>query len=272
MPDSPDADSLRSLLASLPRERLDLLEVFDEIESTNSYLLAETAPEPGRFRVACAHHQTGGRGRLGRRWHSPRGSGICLSISYTFQHKPENLACLTLSTGVAVAEALQEMGAIGIELKWPNDLIVNRRKLGGILTEIHRATSTFVTVVTGFGLNVDLHGADYSDSDIDPVNAIDLASCCRSLLSPRAITSRLIDALFTTQLEFERSGFSAFAEGWREFDWLHGQEISVQQPGRLTTGICDGIDNEGALLLETSVGTERIHSGRVCFAAQHSGH
>lgn len=271
MAELPAADTLRPLLTALARDRLDHLEVFDEIDSTNTYLLAQDAPAPGRFRIACANHQSAGRGRRGRQWHSSPGSGICLSISYTFHAQPENLACVTLSNGVGVAQALQQLGADGIELKWPNDLIVDRHKLGGILTEMHRSKSTGVTVVTGLGLNVKLNGANNSIPHADPANAVDLASCCSSLPPRLAILSRLIDALFHTQHEFENHGFSKFAQAWRGFDRLHGQQISVQQPGRQTTGICDGIDNEGALLLETSLGTERIVSGSVSFAAQHGG-
>ncbi|MGI9206270.1 MAG: biotin--[acetyl-CoA-carboxylase] ligase [Woeseiaceae bacterium] len=271
MANLPAADTLRSLIATLPRECLDILEVFDEIDSTNSYLLAEDPPAPGRFRVAIANHQTAGRGRLGKHWHSSPGSGICLSTSYTFQQKPENLACLTLSVGVGVAQALQQLGAVGIELKWPNDLIVSHRKLGGILTEIHRSRSNGVTVVVGLGLNVELNGASFAGAGEDLVDSVDLASCITALPSRRVVSSRLIEALFYTQNEFGSKGFSNFAEVFRGFDWLRGKEISVQQPGRLATGICDGIDNDGALLLETIRGTERIVSGSVSFAAQHNG-
>jgi BirA family biotin operon repressor/biotin-[acetyl-CoA-carboxylase] ligase len=269
--DVTDVDSLVDLICAGSRERLDLIEVFDEIDSTNSYLLAEIPPAPGRFRVAFANHQTAGRGRLGRQWRSPPGSGICLSMSYTFERKPKNLACLTLSIGVGLAQALQQMGAKGIELKWPNDLIVNRRKLGGILTEIHPSKSDCVTVVTGLGLNVELTGVNSSGSHPDLVEAADLADCFSVLPSRQVVSSCLVDALFSTQNEFGKKGFSAFAEAWRGFDWLRGQKISVQQTGGLSTGICDGIDNDGALLLETSLGRERIVSGSVSFAARHSG-
>ena len=192
-------------------------------------------------------------------------------MSYTFERNPKNLACLTLSIGVGLAQALQQIGAKGIELKWPNDLIVNRRKLGGILTEIHPSRSDCVTVVAGLGLNVELNGANAPSSHPELVEAADLAGCFTVLPSRRMVSSCLVNSLFSTQHEFGNKGFSAFAEAWRGFDWLRGQRISVQQTGGLTTGICDGIDKDGALLIETSLGRERIVSGSVCFAARHSG-
>lgn len=271
MADFPDADSLRNSIAAVSCKHLDLVEVFDEIDSTNSYLLAEGPPAPGRFRVALANHQTAGRGRLGRRWLSPPESGICMSMSYTFVQTPKNLACLTLSTGVRVSQALQQLGAVGIELKWPNDLIANQQKLGGILTEIHPSKSDRATVVTGLGLNVKLNYANSTNTNTDLDGATDLASCFNDLPPRSVISSQLVEALYDTQREFDYSGFSAFAEAWREFDWLRGKEIAVQQPGRLSTGICHGIDSDGALLLETRLGRERIVSGSVCFAARQGG-
>lgn len=265
----PDADSLRNSIAAAPRKKLDLLEVFDEIESTNCYLLAEDSPAPGRFRVAFANYQTAGRGRLGRRWSSPPDSGICMSMSYTFVRKPRNLSCLTLSTGVGVARALQQLGACGIELKWPNDLTVNQLKLGGILTEIHPSSSNSVTVVTGIGLNVDLGSSGTSNQESGLEFAGDLAACFDDLPPRSLISSRLVDALFDTQREFDSRGFSGFAAAWRRLDSLRAKEVSVQQPDRMSTGICQGIDDDGALLLDTSVGRERIVSGSICFAARH---
>ncbi len=265
----PDAGSLTNSIAAALRKHLDLLEVFDEIESTNSYLLAEDSPAPGRCRVAFANHQTAGRGRLGRHWRSPPGSGICVSMSYTFVRKPKNLSCLTLSTGVGVAQALRQLGGCGIELKWPNDLIGNQRKLGGILTEVHPSNSDSVTVVTGVGLNVDLNTAGLSNQDPGLACAGDLAACFDDLPPRGLISTRVVEALFETQREFDARGFSGFADAWTRFDWLRDKEVSVQQPGGMSTGICQGIDDNGALVLETSRGRERIVSGSVYFAARH---
>ena len=113
-----------------------MLEVFGEIDSTNSYLLNVPPPPAGRFRVAIAEHQTGGRGRMDRRWVSPAATGLCLSIAYTFTDTPSDLSCATLAVGIAIAEALEEIGILGIGLKWPNDLVFRGGKLGGILTEL----------------------------------------------------------------------------------------------------------------------------------------
>ena len=127
-----DAGTIQAKMTGLPRERLDILEVFAEIGSTNNYLLDQPAPLPGRIRVAVAQRQTAGRGRLERPWHSLESSGLCLSMSYTFASRPEMISCLTLATGVSLIGSLEKLGADGLGLKWPNDLMFNGGKLGGI--------------------------------------------------------------------------------------------------------------------------------------------
>jgi BirA family biotin operon repressor/biotin-[acetyl-CoA-carboxylase] ligase len=149
-------DNIRLPISGAPGACLEILEVFSEIESTNSYLLDQPAPPPGRFRVAVADYQTAGRGRMDRTWHSPPSSGLCLSMAYTFRQVPAKLPGLTLALGIGAVEALRRLGISGIGLKWPNDIIAHDGKLGGILTEVRNSASDSVTVVAGIGLNVDL--------------------------------------------------------------------------------------------------------------------
>ena len=130
-----DADAILGGLGEFASHRIEEFETFAEIESTNSYLLQQPAPSPGRVRVALTDNQTAGRGRHGRTWQSPPGSGLCLSMGYTFARQPSNLPALTLAIGLGVTEALSEVGVHGVLLKWPNDLMADDGKLGGILTE-----------------------------------------------------------------------------------------------------------------------------------------
>jgi BirA family transcriptional regulator, biotin operon repressor / biotin---[acetyl-CoA-carboxylase] ligase len=259
-----DVERIRQPIPGQPLAKLDHLEVFAEIESTNNYLLDQPAPPAGRFRVALAEHQTAGRGRRDRPWHSPRSSGLCMSMSYTFNRTPDSLPCVTLAIGIGVAQALEYLGVRGIGLKWPNDLVVRDGKLGGILTEVRPTRGKGTTVVSGIGINVDLQGlpgAAQITSQLGHVS--DLATCVRNLPTRSAISAVLIEGLFNTLAEFDADGFGRFADTWEKFDWLRGQQVSIERPDRVTTGTCQGIDADGALIMKTANGQERILSGSV---------
>jgi len=259
-----DSEQIRQPISARPLAHLDVLEVFSEIESTNSYLLEQPAPSAGRFRVAFAEHQTAGRGRLDRTWHSPRASGICMSMSYGFSRIPDSLSCVTLAIGIGVVAALERNGARGIGLKWPNDLIVGDGKLGGILTEAKPGRSEQLTVVVGVGINIDLQSVEDGVQISNGLGHVsDLASCTDNLPSRNAISAALVESLFDTLAEFDADGFARFARPWEKLDWLRGQQVEIERPGGVMSGTCNGIDADGALLLETAAGHKRVVSGSV---------
>lgn len=266
MSDLLDGERIRYAIAAHSYRHLDNIEVFDAIDSTNTYLLKAAQPTAGRYRLALAEQQTAGRGRRGARWQSPPTSGICLSMSYTFESRPTTLSCLTLATGVAIANALTEIGAHGVGLKWPNDLIANNRKLGGVLVEARVCKSAPVNVVIGVGINVDLSEAISSQSaDIHLRRATDLARCIDLLPSRNELCALLIGEIFSALVSFEANGFSDFAVTWDDFDWLLGKRVTIEQEDRPITGLCHGIDNAGALLIEGVSGCDRVTNGTVTF-------
>jgi len=177
-----NAGHIRESINSRSATHLESLEVFDEIDSTNSYLLEQAPPSAGHYRVALAEHQTAGRGRQGRSRQSPRESGIYLSISYTFAETPEQLSSLTLAVGIGVAQTLEQLGVRRVALKWPNDIVVGNGKVGGILTEVVAGSIHRTTVVVGIGLNVDfsLSGNNIAVSGVFE-KAADLKSCTTDL-------------------------------------------------------------------------------------------
>jgi BirA family biotin operon repressor/biotin-[acetyl-CoA-carboxylase] ligase len=263
-----DADRILHSLSDLPRAHLDDLEVFAETESTNSYLLGQPGPASGRFRVAMAEHQTAGRGRLNRSWQSAPSSGICLSVSYTFSRRPQYFSSLTLAIGANVAGVLDGLGVRGIGLKWPNDIVIEDGKVGGILTEVLAAPSEGVTVVVGIGLNVDFRCADDMKSISSSTDRVtDLASCCDELPGRSTISARLIECVFDAMLQFSADGFAPFIDTWQRFDWLRGQHIRIELTDELVPGVAQGIDVDGTLILETATGRRRIVSGSVHFGA-----
>jgi BirA family transcriptional regulator, biotin operon repressor / biotin---[acetyl-CoA-carboxylase] ligase len=260
-----DAEVIRQLAKDPVRERLAHIKVFSEIDSTNSYLMQMPAPEPGRLSVAITSNQTAGRGRHGRTWQSPPGSGLCLSAAYTFLLQPENLPALTLALGLGAIDALEELGASGVELKWPNDLVALDGKLGGILTEVQQQSAGTATVVTGIGVNVDLTSA----VDIETVSgwahqAVDLKSICDTQPSHEEIAGQFTTHLLQAFVDFETSGFSTMADRWSRYDWLLGRDITIETADQRFSGVGAGIASDGALLVETpEAGVRRVTSGSI---------
>jgi len=263
-----DTEAIRQSLSEAATVRLAGFEVFSEIDSTNSYLLRSQGPAPGHVHVAVTDNQTDGRGRHGRTWQSPPGSGLCLSLKYTFAQQPTNLSALTLAIGLGVINVLEKLGVDGVQLKWPNDLIANDGKLGGILTETQSQTPGAITVVTGIGLNIDLDDDfDLGDESDWAHRAMDLSGIVDHMPSCDALVAGLIDGLCTTFIDYESKGLDDFVNDWSGRDWLFGREIRIDTSQRQVTGIGAGIADDGALLVDTGEGTcSRITSGSVVMA------
>ena len=260
-----DAESIQQPITEVLGARLDKLEVFLEIESTNSYLLDQPSPLPGRFRVALADYQTAGRGSFDRIWQSPPSSGLCLSIAYTFLRIPDKLPSLTLVLGVGVIEALERLDIGGISLKWPNDIVAFDGKLGGILTEVQNSISNGVTVIAGIGLNVDLPDSMQVLDELSWANKIiDLKKCTGKLPSREKLSVVVIESLLGCMIRFESHGFAPFQDSWRKYDWLKGKQIIIDTPdGRHYSGVADGVDHNGALNIRTNEDRRSIIAGAI---------
>lgn len=260
-----DADVLRQCLHPDTEQQLDDLQVFAQIDSTNSYLLQMPAPPTGKIRVAIADEQTAGRGRRNRRWQSPAGAGLWMSCAYTFEKPPRNLPALTLAAGIGAIEALQKLGIDGVMLKWPNDLVLNDAKLGGILTEVQQQGIAELTVVAGLGLNLDLPEDIDIDGDSEWTGRVaSLQEAVAELGATEVIAAAIIDAMRESFSLYQHAGFAAFTARWPATDWLAGRQLSVVSGERVIQGKGSGIADDGALLIACSDGTtERIVSGSV---------
>ena len=254
-----NADLIRRAMSPFKRESLAELETFREIGSTNSYLLEAGKPMPGHMRVAIAEQQTAGRGRRDKAWYSPPGAGLWMSVAYSFTVRPAHMSALTLAVGTAVASELADLGVGDILLKWPNDLLVDERKLGGILLE---SRANGMTAVVGIGINMALpkNAEGHIKATRKP---IDLSVLLAAVPSIDALAAQLIERLVPTLQEFNRSGFESFATQWSKLDVLAGREIVVDRGGIKQTGIARGIATDGALLLHNEEGLQRIISGSV---------
>ncbi len=264
-----DAGAVRDALDAGALDRLANLESFDAIESTNTYLMQQEAPGPGMLRVALTTNQTAGRGRHGKTWQSPPGSGLALSVAYTFAVQPGNLPALTLVIGSAAIDALEELGVGGIQLKWPNDLIARGAKLGGILTEAQSRDAPAMTVITGIGINLDL-GSDFQIlDDGGPARpATDINTLVPKRPHTALLAATLVNRLQQAFAQFESTGFADFASRWAERDWLLGREVIVETGQARIVGVGAGIAEDGALLLEAGGTVQRVTSGTVLTAAE----
>jgi len=258
-----DPARIRELLKHEVRPRIARVEAAWSIPSTNTQLLGRGDPAGGTSEVLLAEYQTAGRGRLGRKWLAPPGGAICLSMSWTFREVPRDLGALGLVIGVCALRVLREMGVAGAGLKWPNDLLVGGRKLGGVLIELRAESAGPACVVIGIGLNVALGATLLRRIAETGTAATDLASAGVPAPSRNAIAAALVGACVRGLIQFEREGLKPFAEEWRAVDTLRGRAVNVSAADGMARGFARGIDVNGALVVETPQGVRRFISGDV---------
>jgi BirA family biotin operon repressor/biotin-[acetyl-CoA-carboxylase] ligase len=258
----------QNLHGKVATARLEQLEVFASVDSTNTYLKKQPPPAAGAYRVAIAEHQTAGRGRQGNQWLSTAGGSLCLSVAWQMQNVPNKLSALTLAVGLGAAEALASLGVGGVQLKWPNDLLVGNAKLAGILTETVFRSEDNLTVVVGVGVNL-APIATLSEDDVS--SWADAATSLGELMpqppAREALAVALVHSLVDTCKDFEAKGFAAFASRFGDYDWLAGKHLDIDTPEGPVNGIAVGIAGDGALLVDTAAGREAIYSGSVQRAA-----
>jgi BirA family transcriptional regulator, biotin operon repressor / biotin---[acetyl-CoA-carboxylase] ligase len=258
-----DETALRALLDACMITDVEKLEVFRELDSTNSFLRDSTAPARGAFRVALADHQTAGRGRNENRWLSAPGRSLCLSLAHTFRRTPRDIPPLTLALGIGAADVLESCGVPDVMLKWPNDLMAGDAKLGGILTEAQHPRRGEAMIVAGIGLNVDLPEEFGDVADPAYATAVDLHSLLAEPPSRETLAVALILGWRRIFREYETAGFEAFEERYARLDWLQGKRIVVATAEERVEGLAAGVSGAGALLVETESGTVPVVSGSI---------
>jgi BirA family biotin operon repressor/biotin-[acetyl-CoA-carboxylase] ligase len=259
-----EAHALRAALAPSTRKRLARLEVFAELDSTNRYLL-ESTPPAGKIDVCIAEYQHAGRGRRGRRWNTPFGAGLCLSAAWRFDGPPAGLSALALAVGVVARRALADTAGVSIGLKWPNDLVIDDRKLGGVLLELNAESHGPCHVVAGVGINVALPERAFATLCDWPLGAIDLATAVPLARPSRlSVAARLVDGLAELFAGYATSGFAPFRAEWAQADSLSGRRVTLDDAGGPIAGTAAGIEADGALVIETDGGRRRrVVSGEV---------
>ena len=248
-------------LSARSRPHLRRLELLFEVDSTSTRLLASAAPPLGLADVCTCELQHAGRGRLGRRWIAPFGSGLALSVAWSFSDAAQALPALSLGVGVAVTRALVRVGASGVALKWPNDIWFQDRKIGGVLVEIRAEAGGPAQVVIGVGLNVFLPAAARLEIEASGVRVAAVADACGALPSRNHVAGTLLDELLSMLVKFEAVGFAAFRDEWIALDGLNGRSVLVRMGDNITAGTARGADTDGALLVEVNGRLQRFVSG-----------
>jgi len=256
----------QAILDAMPaqaRKGVHSLEVLWSVDSTNSELLRRSTSVVGAS-VLLAERQTGGRGRRGRQWASPLAANLYLSVARSFSGGLARLGGLGLVAGVAAGEALHQAGFGQVQLKWPNDLVVAERKLGGLLVEGSGENAGPARAVLGLGLNVRMPASAAAAID-QPWT--ELAALPASTPSRNALAAVLLAHLLPALERFDVDGLAPFLPRYARLDALRGRLVDVSTHTGPMAGTCTGIAEDGALCLDTVDGPRRFHAGETSVRA-----
>lgn len=237
------------------------LECVDECASTND-LLSARAPSEYALQLVLARSQTAGRGRRGRVWLSPESQGLTFSCAWQLPADAPPPSGLSLLVGLALAEAMEALGARGVALKWPNDVLCGGEKLAGILVELVSGQQRAKRAIIGIGLNL------RATPDALPAGATALQQHVDVMPADEEVLAMVLKHLHARLIDFSQGGFAAVRPAWQSRDAFAGRPVRICSESSESTGICDGVADDGALLLREASHTRRILSGEVSLRAQ----
>ncbi len=257
--------TIKKELSPKARQCCNELTVLFKTESTSSFLLNRLSSEKHHGTAVLAEYQSNGRGRRGKQWVSPLASSICISVAWHFDDAPHALGLLSLYMGVATARTLTALGLTDIGLKWPNDIVINDKKLGGILLELRGEAGGPVDVIVGVGVNYDL--PEFALYDINQA-VTDICSLTEKRLSRNKIASTLLSNIFEILQDLQSGTSSSLLDEWREYDQSFGRKAKLILPGKEIEGILKGVDNQGSLLMMVDGQLKSFTSGEVSLRVQ----
>lgn len=251
-----DQAKLKSYLAN---DAITKLHVFSEIDSTNSEADRLISAGATGIQLVVADSQSAGRGRRGRNWLSPIGSGVYLSLLYPFSIDVSALQGLSLVSAISVHTAIHNYGAENVQLKWPNDVLVGDKKLSGILLEL-RSFADENWVVFGIGVNYRL--SEEQKSLVDrPVT--DLHEILPDPPSIERVAADITNRLLQNISKHSESQFSTFQTAWNRYDRYLDTDVMIQNGNQQLLGRYKGVNEHGALLLQTGDEMQQISGGEV---------
>jgi BirA family biotin operon repressor/biotin-[acetyl-CoA-carboxylase] ligase len=242
------------------------IEILPQIASSNTLLLQRAALEAANGRaqsgnVVAVELQTAGRGRMGRIWHSGLGTALTFSLLWRFDCGLNALPGLSLAVGVAIVRALDKLGAQGVQVKWPNDILTRYGKLAGILMEAQGDMLGPSAVVIGIGLNCTLPASLVPQLG-QPACALD--ELCAAMPTRNQLLAVLLLELAHVLPQFAQGGFAALREEWERYHIYQDKVIELQMAdGQTVSGIACGVSASGELCLETTQGMRHFNSGEV---------
>ena len=251
-------ERIRDQLGDTARAWLTRLRIRAHIDSTNSALMRAGQTRDIDGEVLIAETQTAGRGRRGREWMSPFGRNLAMSLGVRIDQPLHEIGAVGLAVGVAVADALVELGVRDVTLKWPNDVLLEARKLCGILIELPAAKEP-ACVVIGIGINIG------GMSTVAPLLDQAVADVAEQVpdASRNRFAGMVIDAVYNACKQFETYGFSRMKSEYESLHRFHGESVRLIVGTEEVTGTVTGVGMDGALLLETESGIRNFVGGEV---------
>ncbi len=230
------------------------------VGSTNDVIKQRIPAGLSNGYTVLAEAQTAGRGRRGKTWMSPFGANLYMSMYWRLEQGMSAAMGLSIALGAVLAEMLDEAGVFDVELKWPNDILVNGRKVAGILIELEGQALGTAHAIVGIGLNLNM--PTWLSDKIDQPWA-DVESLIKATVDRDQWAAELMQQSYKALLEYEANGLTSFITRWQKFDRLAMQPVRIIMGTREIQGIAEGIDENGALLVKRNGQLERYHAGEV---------
>jgi len=264
---APDLISAEEILAGLETKKIGrTIYAYDTVVSTQS--LAHEAASKGapEGTLVVAEQQTGGKGRLGRQWHSPKGSGIWMSLVVRPAIPLPRTPQMTLLTAVAVSQAIRQTVGVSPAIKWPNDIFVGDKKVCGILTELNAESDRVNYLVIGIGINVNTAASDFPEELREVATSLRIES---GQAIKRALFIQNVCRIFENEYEYYlRCGFEQVKQAWEKNSYTIGRQVTVRTIHSTLEGRAVGLDPEGVLIVEDAAGNRhKVYSADVEYRA-----
>ena len=255
-----DSDQISAALNDATTNQLNGLHIYQSIDSTNkaAHQLVDEQAMSASGSVVLSEYQTMGRGRRGKNWVSPFAANLYLSMVWDFDQGASALQGLSLAIGVAVSRALKQLNIDGVRLKWPNDIYIENKKLGGILLEMVGDPAGQCTVIIGIGIN---HAMPQQSGEGIDQQWTDLATVSSEAISRNQLAAYIINHCFDVLCDYQQLGFAYYQHEWQAIDAFQGSPAEVSTANQSTAGTAAGVDEFGALKLKLANGEIKTFVG-----------
>ena len=247
--------SIRSCLSQQDNDGIGLIKILFETDSTNRRIVS--IENDNGYTLLLAEFQNAGQGRRAKQWFSPLGENIYLSIKFSLVDN-HNAHFIPLLTAVSICKALQMLGISGCMIKWPNDIFLNGKKLGGILVESRFNQVSGFEIVVGIGLNINMK----VNNQIDQLWT-SLINEYQNHFDRNRVLSVLLSSMISSYKQLSAFDFDKFHNDWKKMDFLYGKTVQIFEENNCYTAIAQGIANDGALVVTTDTGKKHVYSAEV---------